>query len=109
VPCCAFPSHHYHTIETGRRKSTYAIIRIGYSFPENNTLSEVMNPIKMIAFDLFGVIFSEGHLISNVLMRLLPARCQKSQVKTLYEEFGEGRWLLLMTDLKICVRHTNWA
>jgi len=49
-----------------------------------------MNQITIIAFDLFGVIFTEGHLISKVLMQLLPTRCDKAQVKTLYEAFGIG-------------------
>ncbi len=47
-----------------------------------------MSQTKVIAFDLFGVIFTEGHLISKVLMQLLPAHCHKTRVKTLYEAFG---------------------
>jgi len=46
--------------------------------------------IKMIVFDLFGVIFSEGHLISNVLIKLLPAKVQKSALKKAYQAFNCG-------------------
>lgn len=55
----------------------------------------------MIAFDLFGVILSEGHLISNVLIQLLPAHIEKSQVKFFYEKLNLGQiqedefWALL--------------
>ena len=70
------------------------------------------NNIKLIAFDLFGVIFSEGHLISNVLMQLLPVNCDKSLVKSLYENFNTGNiseaefWHPLgFTDYKI-IRQT---
>lgn len=47
--------------------------------------------IKLIAFDLFGVILTEGHLVSNVLMQLLPQGSQKKQVKLLYEKFNLGQ------------------
>ena len=47
--------------------------------------------IKMIAFDLFGVILTEGHLISNALIRLLPAHIEKAQVKFLYEKLNLGQ------------------
>jgi len=44
----------------------------------------------MISFDLFGVILSEGHLISNVLMPLLPIDSDKKHVKSLYEDYNIG-------------------
>ena len=44
----------------------------------------------MISFDLFGVIVTEGHLISNGLMHLLPDNCEKKQVKSLYENYNLG-------------------
>jgi len=50
------------------------------------------NPLKinMISFDLFGVIVTEGHLISNVLMDLLPAGCERKKVKSFYEKYNLG-------------------
>ena len=42
----------------------------------------------MVCFDLFGVLISEGHLISNVLSPLLPASCKQSQLRALYNEFN---------------------
>lgn len=44
----------------------------------------------MVAFDLFGVILSEGHLISRVLMSLLPDDADKKWVKKQYEAFNVG-------------------
>ena len=46
--------------------------------------------IQMLAFDLFGVLISEGHLISNGLMHLLPANTDKKKVKTAYENYNSG-------------------
>ncbi len=52
-----------------------------------------MNPTltKIIAFDLFGVIVTEAHLISNALMHLLPPDIKKHRVKSAYEEFNLGK------------------
>lgn len=47
-----------------------------------------LNNIKMISFDLFGVIITEGHLISNVLLPLLPSSSQKPRVKSLYNQYN---------------------
>ncbi|MCU7940092.1 MAG: HAD-IA family hydrolase [gamma proteobacterium symbiont of Bathyaustriella thionipta] len=49
-----------------------------------------LSSIKMVSFDLFGVILSEGHLISNVLMPLLPIASDKKRVKLLYEDYNIG-------------------
>lgn len=46
--------------------------------------------LQLIAFDLFGVILNEGHLVSNVLMRLLPPGTPKTTVKFLYQKFNLG-------------------
>lgn len=42
----------------------------------------------MLAFDLFGVLITEGHLISNGLMHLLPKGIDKRKVKSAYERFN---------------------
>jgi len=46
--------------------------------------------IKMIAFDLFGVVITEGHMVSNVLMPLLPANTKKSVVRKFYNQYTRG-------------------
>ncbi len=46
--------------------------------------------INMIAFDLFGVIFSEGHMVSNTLMPLLPNKTSKTLVKHYYKLYTCG-------------------
>ncbi|MEE9351238.1 MAG: hypothetical protein V3U78_03165 [Thiotrichaceae bacterium] len=48
------------------------------------------NPIKLIAFDLFGVVISEGHMVSNALMPLLPTGTEKSLVKSHYQAYTLG-------------------
>ncbi len=46
---------------------------------------------KMIAFDLFGVLLEEGHLITNGLLKYLPADIEKQKVKNLYEDYNLDR------------------
>jgi len=46
--------------------------------------------IKMLAFDLFGVVITEGHMISNVLMPLLPANTKKPVVRKFYNQYTRG-------------------
>lgn len=46
--------------------------------------------IKMIAFDLFGVVFTEGHMVSVTLMPLLPEDSTKSVVKDFYSRYTRG-------------------
>lgn len=46
--------------------------------------------IKLMAFDLFGVIISEGHMVSNVLMPLLPKTIKKAMVKPYYNDYTLG-------------------
>ena len=46
--------------------------------------------IKLIAFDLFGVVISEGHMVSNVLMPLLPKETDKATVKAVYQQYTLG-------------------
>lgn len=70
----------------------------------------MLRGIKMIAFDLFGVILTEGHIISNGLMPLLPRRIEKQQVSSLYQQFNLGRideyefWSSLGMDQHIPIR-----
>jgi putative hydrolase of the HAD superfamily len=47
--------------------------------------------IKLIAFDLFGVIISEGHMVSHVLMPLLPKVLKKTRVKLYYNDYTLGK------------------
>lgn len=44
----------------------------------------------MLVFDVFGVLITEGHLISNGLMHLLPAGTDKATVKANYENYNVG-------------------
>jgi len=44
----------------------------------------------MIAFDLFGVVFTEGHMVSGTLMPLLPDTAKQSVVKTFYNQYTRG-------------------
>lgn len=46
--------------------------------------------ITMIAFDMFGVIITEGHIISNNLIHRLPAGTDKALVKQLYNQYNLG-------------------
>jgi len=46
--------------------------------------------IQMVAFDLFGVVITEGHMVSNVLMPLLPSDTQKTVVKEYYNQYTRG-------------------
>ncbi|MDQ6989885.1 MAG: HAD-IA family hydrolase [Mariprofundaceae bacterium] len=52
----------------------------------NNNISN----IKMVVFDLFGVLITEGHMISNVLMPLLPENTSKTVVKSFYNPYTRG-------------------
>jgi putative hydrolase of the HAD superfamily len=45
---------------------------------------------KRIIFDLFGVLITEGHLVSNGLIHLLPADTDKKQLKQLYHAYDAG-------------------
>jgi len=47
--------------------------------------------IKMVAFDLFGVILSEGHMVSATLMPLLPKSIKKSTVKGFHNQYTRGK------------------
>lgn len=50
-----------------------------------------MNPLKLIAFDLFGVIITDGHLVTNGLMPLLPPDTSKADVKPFYDAYTGGQ------------------
>ncbi len=46
--------------------------------------------IKMIVFDVFGVVITEGHMVSNALMPLLPKDTDKAVVKAWYHSYTQG-------------------
>lgn len=46
---------------------------------------------KMIAFDLFGVVFTEGHMVSGTLMPLLPLGTEKKRVNEVYHQYTNGQ------------------
>lgn len=46
--------------------------------------------IKLIAFDLFGVVISEGHMVAKALMPLLPEGVEKKAVKAVYQQYTVG-------------------
>lgn len=48
-------------------------------------------PFDLLAFDLFGVLITEPHLVSNGLMTLLPDTCSHQEVKRAYNAFNVGR------------------
>lgn len=50
-----------------------------------------MDTIKLIAFDLFGVIITDGHLVTHGLMPLLPAMLSKADVKPYYDAYTGGQ------------------
>ena len=45
----------------------------------------------MVAFDLFGVVFTEGHMVSGTLMPLLPEDADRSIVKGFYNQYTLGK------------------
>ena len=45
-----------------------------------------MKSIQLIAFDLFGVVISDGHLVTNGLLPLLP-HLTKAAVKPHYDAY----------------------
>ena len=47
--------------------------------------------IKWVAFDLMGVIFSESHLVSNLLFPMLPEPKDYSFVKERYTLYTKGK------------------
>lgn len=50
-----------------------------------------MNSLKLIAFDLFGVVISDGHLVTHGLMPLLPGGLTKADVKPHYDAYTGGQ------------------
>lgn len=50
-----------------------------------------MKNLQLIAFDLFGVVISDGHLVTNGLMPLLPASISKQNVKPHYDAYTGGK------------------
>ncbi|MFN3785888.1 MAG: HAD family hydrolase [Thiothrix sp.] len=50
-----------------------------------------MEKLQLVAFDLFGVIITDGHLVSNGLMPLLPPSITKAMVKPFYDAYTGGK------------------
>lgn len=50
-----------------------------------------MEKLTLVAFDLFGVVISDGHLVSNGLMPLLPPSMTKAMVKPFYDAYTGGK------------------
>ncbi|MEZ5535436.1 MAG: HAD-IA family hydrolase [Thiolinea sp.] len=50
-----------------------------------------MNNLKYIVFDLFGVVISDGHLVTHGLLPLLPEGITKAAVKPHYDAYTGGR------------------
>ncbi|MGB5599662.1 MAG: HAD-IA family hydrolase [Thiothrix litoralis] len=50
-----------------------------------------MDNLKLIAFDLFGVVITDGHLVTNGLMPLLPPGITKAAVKPYYDAYTGGQ------------------
>lgn len=50
-----------------------------------------MANLQLIAFDLFGVVISDGHLVTNGLMPLLPEGITKAAVKPHYDAYTGGQ------------------
>lgn len=50
-----------------------------------------MDKLKLIAFDLFGVVISDGHLVTHGLMPLLPSGVTKADVKPYYDAYTGGQ------------------
>jgi len=44
----------------------------------------------MIAFNLIGVVFTEGHIISTMLMPLFPVGNDKKQVKDFWQGINQS-------------------
>jgi HAD superfamily hydrolase (TIGR01509 family) len=67
--------------------------------------------IKLIAFDLFGVLISDGHLVSHGLMPLLPPAISRQDVKPHYDAYTGGRipeaafWENIGLSVDSAVRH----
>ncbi|UJS24158.1 HAD family hydrolase [Thiothrix winogradskyi] len=47
--------------------------------------------LKLIAFDLFGVVISDGHLVTHGLLPLLPPTVTKAAVKPYYDAYTGGQ------------------
>lgn len=50
-----------------------------------------MNKLRLIAFDLFGVIITDGHLVTHGLLPLLPPSTTKADVKPFYDAYTGGQ------------------
>jgi FMN phosphatase YigB (HAD superfamily) len=50
-----------------------------------------MQNFKLIAFDLFGVVISDGHLVTHGLLPLLPPPLTKADVKPHYDAYTGGQ------------------
>jgi FMN phosphatase YigB (HAD superfamily) len=50
-----------------------------------------MKSIQLIAFDLFGVVISDGHLVTHGLLPLLPPSLTKADVTPHYDAYTGGQ------------------
>lgn len=50
-----------------------------------------MSKLQLIAFDLFGVVITDGHLVTHGLLPLLPAGTTKAEVKPFYDAYTGGQ------------------
>lgn len=70
-----------------------------------------MKDLKLIAFDLFGVVITDGHLVTNGLMPLLPPGTTKADVKPFYDAYTGGQiseaafWLGLNLTVDSAIRN----
>jgi FMN phosphatase YigB (HAD superfamily) len=70
-----------------------------------------MNQLKLIAFDLFGVIITDGHLVTHGLMPLLPPGTSKADVKPFYDAYTGGQiseaafWLGINLTVESAIRN----
>lgn len=51
----------------------------------------IMKSIQLVAFDLFGVVISDGHLVSHGLLPCLPPSFTKADVKPHYDAYTGGK------------------
>lgn len=67
--------------------------------------------VKLIAFDLFGVVISDGHLVTHGLLPLLPSGITKAVVKPYYDAYTGGQiseaafWEGIGLDVGCDIRH----
>lgn len=67
--------------------------------------------LQLVAFDLFGVIITDGHLVSHGLLPLLPPGTSKADVKLFYDAYTGGQisevafWLGINLTVESAIRN----